>query len=69
MELFDTDGAQGAARGAGIGAGIFPAPGDAFTGLRAVSRYEPETKTSPRYRDAYDRWREALERLLVGSRQ
>jgi xylulokinase len=60
VELFETDGAQGAARAAGVGAGIFPTPGDAFKGLRAVSRYEPETATSSQYRDAYARWREVL---------
>jgi xylulokinase len=62
VELFETDGAQGAARAAGVGAGIFPAIGDAFQGLRAVSRHEPDTTTSPQYRDAYARWREALDK-------
>ena len=67
VELFDTDGAQGAARAAGVGAGIFPTCGDAFGGLRAVSRYEPDPATAPQYRDAYERWREALGRQ-TGSR-
>jgi len=67
VELFETDGAQGAARAAGVGAGIFPAPGDAFTGLRAASRYEPDAATAPQYRDAYARWREALDKQ-AGSR-
>ena len=67
VELFETDGAQGAARAAGVGAGIFPSPGDAFKGLRAASRYEPDTATSPRYREAYARWREALQTAVVGA--
>jgi xylulokinase len=67
VELFDTDGAQGAARAAGVGAGIFPTYGDAFGGLRAVARYEPDAATSPQYRDAYARWREALDKQ-AGSR-
>jgi xylulokinase len=67
VELFETDGAQGAARAAGVGAGIFPSPGDAFKGLRAVSRYEPDPDTSPRYRAAYSRWLEVLDQQ-AGSR-
>jgi xylulokinase len=60
VELFETDGAQGAARAAGVGAGIFPTFADAFTGLRASSRFEPDAATSPQYRDAYARWLETL---------
>ncbi len=66
VELFDTDGAQGAARAAGVGAGIFPTHADAFGGLRAVSRYEPDRATSPQYRDAYQRWVGRLESHLAG---
>jgi xylulokinase len=33
LELYDTDGAQGAARGAGIGAGVFTSTSEAFEGL------------------------------------
>jgi len=33
VELYNTDGSQGAARGAGIGAGIYKGPEDAFTGV------------------------------------
>jgi xylulokinase len=62
--LFETDGAQGAARAAGVGAGIFPAPGAAFRGLRAVARYEPDPATAPRYREACERWREALDKQV-----
>ncbi len=66
VELFDTDGAQGAARAAGVGAGIFPTYGDAFGGLRAVARYEPDPATVPQYRDAYQRWLGVLESHLAG---
>ena len=60
VELFETDGAQGAARAAGVGAGLFPTMADAFRGLRACARYEPDAVSVPRYRAAYERWREAL---------
>jgi xylulokinase len=64
VELFDTDGAQGAARAAGVGAGIFPTVADAFRGLQASARFEPDPATSPRYREAYGRWLKTLESHL-----
>ncbi|MBA7624476.1 Xylulose kinase [subsurface metagenome] len=63
VELYNTDGAQGAARGAGIGAGIFTAR-DAFTGLKTVRVTEPNAKISAPYREAYGRWLELLETIL-----
>jgi xylulokinase len=62
VELFDTDGAQGAARAAGLGAGIFTSIEGAFAGLRACGRFDPDPATVPQYRAAYERWLEALER-------
>jgi xylulokinase len=62
VELFETDGAQGAARAAGVGAGVFPTMAEAFSSLRACARYEPDAATVPQYRAAYERWREALGR-------
>jgi xylulokinase len=63
VELFETDGAQGAARAAGVGAGLFKTMGEAFQGLRACARYDPDPKTVPQYRAAYERWRDALARM------
>jgi xylulokinase len=68
VELFDTDGAEGAARAAGVGAGIFPTLADALSGLRASSRLEPDAATAPLYREAYQRWLDALELRLAGRR-
>lgn len=64
VELYSTDGAQGAARGAGVGAGVYAGVRDAFVGLSAVQAVEPDSKAVPAYRDAYGRWKEALERVL-----
>ncbi len=60
VELFETDGAQGAARAAGVGAGLFPTFADAFHGLRPCARYEPDAATAPGYDAAYKRWLRAL---------
>jgi len=65
IELFQTDGSQGAARGAGIGAGIYPTPGEAFVGLEAVRTIEPRPDLAAAYQEAYNRWSRILEREQV----
>ena len=64
VELYNTDGAQGAARGAGVGAGIYSAVKDAFVGLTAVMNVEPSTSKLSQYQDAYGRWERALMKAL-----
>ena len=41
IELYDTDGSQGAARGAGIGSGIYASADEAFKNLRNLEVIEP----------------------------
>ncbi len=65
VELFNTDGSQGAARGAGLGAGIYKDPKAAFVGLAAVRSIDPDPKKAPAYAEAYGRWEEALKRVLA----
>lgn len=60
VELYNTDGAQGAARGAGLGAGIYPDPQSAFTGLRALKIIEPNPKLTPVYQELYQQWASVL---------
>jgi len=64
VELYNTDGAAGAARGAGIGAGIYRTPTAAFAGLKCTTRIDPVKKESDAYRDAYKKWREVLFRQM-----
>jgi xylulokinase len=64
LELYDTDGSQGAARGAGIGVGVYDLE-SAFSGLKSVRVVEPNRKLAPAYAQAYGRWREALRRELA----
>jgi xylulokinase len=64
VELYRTDGAQGAARGAGIGAGVYSSAREAFSGLSAVMSVEPATGDAAAYEEAYGRWEEALRRSL-----
>jgi len=64
VELYNTDGSQGAARGAGIGAGIYKGPEDAFVGLEPIRTIEPNKKLSKAYQEAYRRWEDVLKRQL-----
>jgi len=55
IELYNTDGAQGAARGAGVGAGIYTDFKTAFAGLQKIEIITPVTETH-NLREAYLRW-------------
>ncbi len=56
INLYDTDGAVGAARGAAVGAGIYKGFEDAFSGLKKIEVIEPDTKNLTKYKSAYDKW-------------
>jgi xylulokinase len=60
LELYDTDGAQGAARGAGIGAGIYANAKEAFSGLEKMASFEPEPSLVSAYTEVYQGWLDAL---------
>jgi len=62
VELYNTDGSQGAARGAGIGAGIYKGPADAFVGLKPVKTVKPNKKLASAYQEAYQTWELVLKR-------
>ncbi len=64
VELYNTDGSQGAARGAGIGAGIYSGPEDAFVGLKPVRTVEPNEKLASAYKEAYEKWENVLKQQL-----
>lgn len=68
VELYNTDGSQGAARGAGIGAGVYKDTDDAFVGLRPIGSIEPDEKLAPAYRQAYKRWENILKYELSSNR-
>ena len=64
VELYNTDGSQGAARGAGIGAGVYKNPKDAFAGLEPVRTVEPNKQLKKAYQNAYENWETALNKQL-----
>lgn len=64
IELFDTDGSVGAAKGAGMGAGIYKDNNEAFATLERVSVIEPDTANAAQYQEAYANWKACLEKNL-----
>ena len=60
LELYNTDAAQGAARGAGVGAGLYATPAAAFGGLEKILTVTPESALQEQYHAAYTRWQAAL---------
>ena len=53
IELYDTDGSVGAAKGAGMGAGIYKDNNEAFATLEKLEVIEPKQSDAAAYADAY----------------
>jgi xylulokinase len=56
IELYDTDGAQGAARASGVGSGYYKNFEEAFTSLEKIKVIEPQKENAEQYKDAYQNW-------------
>jgi xylulokinase len=65
IQLYETDGSVGAAKGAGIGAGIYKTSQEAFASLQCKATIEPNREYKQAYADAYGCWKEELERQLL----
>ncbi len=64
IDLYDTDGSIGAAKGAGIGVGFYKNSDEAFATLAHVSTTEPCEAERQAYTDAYALWKERLEKTI-----
>jgi xylulokinase len=60
IELLETDGSVGAAKGAGMGAGIYKDNVEAFSTLKRIATIEPDAAKAQQYKEAYERWKENL---------
>lgn len=60
VELYNTDGALGAARAAGVGAGYYKNFGESFTGMQVVKRIDPQPGARQQTLETYARWKNAL---------
>ena len=66
INLYETDGAVGAAKGAGIGAGIYKDNNEAFATLKHIRTIQPDTANKQAYTDAYNLWLERLNKIMAG---
>lgn len=62
IELYDTDGAAGASKGAGVGAGVYGSHEEAFASLALLSVQEPVLAHKVPYEEAYQKWKTLLEK-------
>lgn len=60
IELLETDGSVGAAKGAGMGAGIYKDNVEAFSTLKRIATIEPDAAKAAEYKEAYLRWKARL---------
>jgi xylulokinase len=64
IDLYDTEGAQGAALAAGVGLGLYATPADAFGGIEPLFTVEPDDRNRSAYAHLNERWQAALSRAL-----
>jgi xylulokinase len=63
VELYNTDGAVGAARGAGYGSGYYPQLKDCFRGMELIRRVDPDKTHSGEIKEVYANWKTGLEEI------
>ena len=64
IELYNTDGAAGAARGAGVGSGYYASFAEAFSGLKKLEMVEPDLNEKDRINQAYQLWEDNLQKFI-----
>ena len=64
IELYNTDGSVGAARGAGVGAGYYKSFSEAFSNLNKLETVEPDNKKAAEYQASYNNWKLALDKAI-----
>lgn len=64
IELYNTDGSVGAARGAGVGSGYYVSFNEAFTNLKKLEVIEPDNSKVGQYQEAYENWKIQLEKAI-----
>lgn len=65
LECYDTDGASGAAKGAGLGAGIYASSNEAMMEMKPIKTVEPND--TDRYEQVYEQWKRALDLQLLST--
>ena len=65
IELFDTDGSLGAARGAALGAGIYKNADEAFATLERLDVIKPAASWKDALEEAYANWKAEVEKSIA----
>nr|AHF26060.1 xylulokinase [uncultured bacterium Contigcl_1748] len=63
IELLETDGSVGAAKGAGMGCGLYKDNEEAFASLKRLAVIEPDESRRVEYLSAYANWKDSLKRV------
>jgi xylulokinase len=64
IELYNTDGSVGAARGAGVGSGYYASFTEAFSGLKKLEVVEPDLNQQGQVNLAYQVWKNNLDKFI-----
>lgn len=64
LELYNTDGSIGAARGAGIGSGYYASEKEAFSSLHKLETITPDLSKQADYEESYHKWKLVLGKAL-----
>ena len=64
IELFDTDGSLGAARGGALGAGFYKNSAECFSTLSKKQETLPQEALTGPLEEAYGKWKEELEKVM-----
>ena len=64
IELYNSDGAIGAARAAGYGKKFYKQIGDCYRGMELIRLVEPDNNNTERIKEIYNQWKRGLEDIL-----
>ena len=64
LELYNTDGATGAARGAGIGVGVYKNATEAYSSMEKIKSYSPVKEEQEIYLSVYNKWKRHLKKIM-----
>jgi xylulokinase len=67
LEVYNTDAAEGTARAAGIGAGIYSDSDEAFRHVEMAKVYNPDKELSAVYSKTWEKWKSLLSKYLETS--
>ncbi|MBP5258852.1 MAG: carbohydrate kinase [Prevotella sp.] len=65
IELYETDGSIGAAKGAGMGCGLYKDHNEAFSTLKQLAVIEPDASKRTAYLSAYTEWKQQLNKIIT----